>query len=90
MRKSRMLYEIGDHNEGGSYWNTNDQGPRSTDIVGALFGATDTIFAVEDTASKMLTDYFEMEASKATPQYGFRKGLNVFKQEGYEAAVSEL
>ena len=31
-----------------------------------------------------------MEASKATLQYGFRKGLKIFGDEGYNAAVSEL
>ena len=31
-----------------------------------------------------------MEASKATLQYRFRKGLNIFGDKGYNVAVSEL
>ena len=45
---------------------------------------------MEATANKMLNDYFQMEASKATPQYGFRKGLQIFGDKGYIVVVSEL
>ena len=27
---------------------------------------------------QMMKEYFEIEASKSTPQYGFRKGLKLF------------
>ena len=32
---------------------------------------------------RMMKEYFKIEASKATPQYGFRKGLKLFGDEGY-------
>ena len=39
---------------------------------------------------RMIKDYFEIEASKATQQYGFQKGSNLFGDEGYQAAKDEL
>ena len=39
---------------------------------------------------RMMKEYFEIEASKATPQYGFRKGLTLFGDKGYQAAKNEL
>ena len=38
----------------------------------------------------MMKKYFEIEASKSTPQYGFRKGLKLFGDKGYQAAKDEL
>ena len=38
----------------------------------------------------MMKEYFEIEASKSTSQYGFRKGLKLFGDEGYQAAKDEL
>ena len=38
----------------------------------------------------MMKEYFEIEASKATPQYGFRKGLTLFGDKGYQVAKNEL
>ena len=32
----------------------------------------------------------ELEASKSTPQYGFRKGQKLFGDKGYQAAKDEL
>ena len=32
---------------------------------------------------RMMKEYFEIEASKLTPQYGFRKGLHLFDDEDY-------
>ena len=45
-----------------------------------------SIIVVEDVGVRMMEEYFEIEASKATPQYGFRKGLKLFGGEGYQAA----
>ena len=45
---------------------------------------------VEATATKILEEYFEMGLSRATPQNGFKKGLKVFKSDGYKATVKEL
>ena len=39
---------------------------------------------------RMMKEYFEIEASKATPQYGFRKGLTLFGDKGCQAAKNEL
>ena len=45
--------------------------------------ATDMVMA-------MLTDYSNLSASPNTPQYEFRKGMEIFKEDGYEATVSKL
>ena len=44
----------------------------------------------EDKAAKMLSEYSGMSASLATPQYGFKKGLKLFGNAGYDAMVKEL
>ena len=38
----------------------------------------------------MIGEYFEIEASESTPYYGFRKGLKLFSDEGYQAAKNKL
>ena len=38
----------------------------------------------------MMKEYFEIEASKSMPQYGFRKGLNLFGNKRYQAAKNKL
>ena len=40
--------------------------------------------------ANMMQTYFEIEASLSTPQYGFRRGLELFGDEGYQAALKEL
>ena len=52
-------------------------------VVGAIVVA-------EQAGVQMTKEYFEIEASKSTPQYGFRKGLKLFGDEGYQAAKDEL
>jgi hypothetical protein len=37
-----------------------------------------------------ITSYSNIEASKSTPQYGFKRGLKEFGSLGYEATVKEL
>ena len=44
----------------------------------------------EQARIQMMKEYFEIEASKSTPQYGFRKGLKLFGNEGYQAAKDKL
>ena len=39
---------------------------------------------------RMMKEYFKIEASKSTPQCGFRKGLKLFDDEGYQAAKNKL
>ena len=39
---------------------------------------------------RMTKEYFKIEASKSTPQYRFRKGLQLFSEEGYQAAKDKL
>ena len=48
------------------------------------------MMVAEQAGVRMMKEYFEIEASKATPQYGFRKGLTLFGDEGYQAAKNEL
>ena len=38
----------------------------------------------------MMKEYFEIEASKSTRQNGFRKGLKLFGDEGYQTAKNKL
>ena len=44
----------------------------------------------EQAGVRMMKEYFEIEASKLTPQYGFRKGLKLFGDKGYQAAKDKL
>ena len=44
----------------------------------------------EQAGVRMVKEYFKIEASKSTPQYGFRKGLKLFGDKGYQAAKDEL
>ena len=44
----------------------------------------------EQAGVRMMKKYFEIETSKSTPQYGCRKGLEIFGDEGYQAAKNEL
>ena len=44
----------------------------------------------EQAGVRMMKEYFEIEASKANPQYGFMKGLTLFGDKGYQAAKNEL
>ena len=48
------------------------------------------MMVAEQVGVHMMKEYFEIEASKATPQYGFRKGLTLFGDKGYQAAKNEL
>ena len=44
----------------------------------------------EQVRVRMMKEYFEIEASKATPQYVFRKGLKLLGDKGYQATQNEL
>ena len=48
------------------------------------------MMVVEQVGVRMMKEYFEIEASKETPQYGFRKGLTFFSDKGYQATKNEL
>ena len=48
------------------------------------------MMVAEQAEVRMMKEYFEIEASKVTPQYGFRKGLTLFGDERYQAAKNEL
>lgn len=85
-----MIYKISSHNSGGEYWKADGSRTSSESIVGVMFAFRESILTVEATANKMLNDYFQMEASTATPQYGFRKGPKIFGDKGYDTAMSEL
>ena len=50
----------------------------------------ETLFAMmvaEQATVTMIQEYFELEASKSTPMYGYRKGLKIFGDPGYQATV---
>ena len=49
-----------------------------------------SMMVTEYVGVRMMKEYFEIEASKATQQYGFRKGLKLFNDEGYQATKVEL
>ena len=60
-------------------------------MIGAMIrGGEDPMQSIEEMATTMMADYFLLEASKATPQYGFKKGLQLFGEEGYMAIQHEL
>ena len=65
----------------GDYWNQNAS--YICPIVGAMVVA-------EQAGVRTMKGYFETETSKSTQQYGFRKGLKLFGNEGYQAAKDEL
>ena len=48
------------------------------------------MMVAEHTGVRMMKEYFEIEASKVTPQYGFRKGLKLFGDKGYQITNDEL
>ena len=48
------------------------------------------MIVAEQAGVRMMKEYFEIEASKATPQYGFSKGLTLFGDKGYQAYKNEL
>ena len=49
-----------------------------------------SMMVTEHVGVRMMKEYFEIEASKATPQYGFREGLKLFGDKGYQATKDEL
>ena len=49
-----------------------------------------SMMVAEHVGVRIMKEYFEIEASKATPQYGFRKGLQVFGDKGYQATKDEI
>ena len=48
------------------------------------------MLVVEQAVVQMMKEYFEIEASKSTPQCEFRKGLKLFSDKGYQAAKDKL
>ena len=38
----------------------------------------------------MITDYIYLSASSSNPQFGFKKGLEIFEEDGYKATLSKL
>ena len=48
------------------------------------------MMVAEQVGVRMMKEYFEIEVSKATSQYGFRKGLKLFGDKGYQAAKNAL
>ena len=48
------------------------------------------MMVAEQAGVRTMKEYFEIEASKATSQYEFRKGLTLFGGKGYQAAKNEL
>ena len=40
--------------------------------------------------ANMMQTYFKIKVSLSTPQYGFCRGLELFGDEGYQAALKDL
>ena len=68
-RRPRMLRELDSDLDGRGWESTGAH------MVSAMMVA-------EQKGVSMIKEYFEIEASKATPQYGFRKGLTLFRDKG--------
>ena len=49
-----------------------------------------SMMVAEEVGVRMMKQYFEMDVSKVTPQYGFRKGLKLFGDKGYQATKDNL
>ena len=47
------------------------------------------MMVAEHVGVRTIKEYFEIEASKATPQYRFRKGLTLFGIKRYQGAKNE-
>ena len=58
--------------------NSDLDGP-SWNLAGAHI--TSAMVVAEQAGVRMMKEFFEIEASKATPHYGFRKGLKLFGDE---------
>ena len=54
------------------------------------YTAAHTSFMEQQEGANMMQTYFEIEASLSTPQYGFRRGSQLFGDKGYRAALKEL
>ena len=65
----------------GGYWRKSDS---------HIYPTLAAMVLVEQAEIRMMKEYFEIEASKSTPQYGFRRGLKLFGDERYQAAKNEL
>ena len=76
VRRPRLLYEIQSKLDG-DHW--------AEPVLGAMIASKEN----EVDKSKVMKDYF-MKASQSTSQYGFKKGLEVFGDDGKEAAMKEL
>ena len=65
-------------------------GPYWQQMGSYICSTLSAMVVAEQAGIQMMKEYFEIEASKSTPQYGFRKGLKLFGHEGYQAAKDEL
>ena len=54
------------------------------------YSVAHTTFMEQQEGANMMQTYFKIEASLLTPQYGFCQGLELFGNEGYQAALKEL
>ena len=66
-----------------------------SDLVGNMWQSTGAhmvsdMMVAEQVGVRMMKEYFVTEASKATTQYGFRKGLTLFSDKIYQASKNEL
>ena len=80
--KKRMVNRL--KSDLGGYWDINCH---------TIIHNNGTLFAMmvaEQAGVKMMQEYFELEASKSTPMYGFRRGLKIFGNPGYQSTVKEL
>ena len=50
----------------------------------------EAMVVAEQVGVRMMKEYFEIKVSKATPQYGFWKGLTLFGDKSYQAVKNEL
>ena len=55
-----------------------------------IYPMLSAIMVVKQVGVHMMKEYFEIEVSKSTAQYGFRKVLKLFGDKGYQAAKNEL
>ena len=66
---------------------SNLDGPKWKSTYGHMVLA---MMVAKQVGVRMMKEYFEIEASTATLQYGFKKGLKLFGDKGYQATKKEL
>ena len=84
MQPRRMRNQLDSDINPDGYWNVGSDSV--IDHEGTMFA----MLMAEQAGVKMMQEYFELEVSESTLMYGYRKGLRIFGDPGYQATVKGL